>query len=188
MAQLIIGLIGQAGCGKGTVADYLRESYGAAYIRFSAILVQTLDLLAIEHSRDNLVRLSEALRQTFGDDALSFAIQQHALNAKEPIVVIDGIRRPGDIMPLEPLPQFQLVAIEADANLRFERMKKRGEKSSESGMTWEQFLAEEQRSTEVTIPPVMERADVHITNNGTQEELKHQVDTFLQSFGFTPRA
>ena len=91
-------------------------------------------------------------------------------------------------MPLEPLPQFQLVAIEADANLRFERMKKRGEKSSESGMTWEQFLAEEQRSTEVTIPPVMERADVHITNNGTQEELKHQVDTFLQSFGFTPRA
>lgn len=183
MAKLIIGLSGQAGCGKGTVADHLRERYGAKYIRFSAFLGETLDLLALPRSRENLIKLSEALRKTFGEDALSYAVQQHAIHSTETVVVIDGIRRPEDILPLEALPQFQLIAIEADPKTRFERMKQRGEKPGETQMTWEQFLAEENAPTEITIPLVMERAQIHLKNNGTREDLIAKIDALMESVG-----
>lgn len=183
MPRLIIGLIGLPGSGKGTVADLLQKEYGANYTRFSGVLSDLLDRLSIEKSRDNMIRLSEALRQTFGDDALSYAVEQDALRAKGQIIVLDGIRRPGDIVGLEMLPQFHLVSVEAAPELRYERMKARGEKATEAAMTWEQFLAEEQAPTEVTIPAVMERAEFRLDNSGTKEELEQKVRELMKQLG-----
>lgn len=180
MPKLIIGLVGQAGCGKGTAADFLREKYGAGYIRFSGILSDILERLSVEKTRDNFIKLSESLRQTFGDDVFSYAVERAALNAKEDIVVVDGIRRLQDIVALEPLPQFKLVAIDVSPELRFERMKKRGEKASEATMTWEQFQGEEHAPTEVTIPEVMARAWRTIKNEGTKEAFEAEVARMME--------
>lgn len=184
MPKLIIGLVGQAGCGKGTAAEYLREKYGAGYIRFSGILGDILERLSVEKTRDNFIKLSESLRESFGDDVFSLAVERAALSAKEEIIVVDGIRRLQDIVALEPLPQFKLVAIEVSAEQRFERMKKRGEKASESTMTWEQFQAEEHATTEVTIPEVMARAWKTIKNEGTKEEFEEAVREMMRELGF----
>ncbi len=175
MPKLIIGLVGLQGCGKGTAADLLKEEYGAGYFRFSAILSDILRRLGVESSRDHFIALSTALRQAFGEDVLSYAIAQDAVGSTEDIIIIDGIRRPQDIIALEPLPQFQLIAVTADQTLRFERMKGRGEKAGESQMTWEQFLATEQAETERTIPDVMARATITIPNDGTREEFAARV-------------
>lgn len=184
MPKLIIGLVGQAGCGKGTAADLLRKDYGAGYIRFSGILGQLLDILGIEKSRDSLIKVSNALRHEFGEDILSYAVERAALGAPEDIVVVDGIRRLEDIVALEPLPHFKLVAIDVDPKLRFERMKKRGEKTGEADMTWEQFQKEEQAPTEVTIPTVMQRAWKTIKNEGSREEFETEVRTLMKKLGF----
>lgn len=181
MPSLIIGLVGQAGCGKGTVADYLQKEFGAGYVRFSAILGTILDALAIEKSREDFIRISEAVREAFGEDVLSHAVARKALLSDKEIVIVDGIRRLEDIVALEPLPQFVLLAIDAPAELRFERMKKRGEKSTESNMTWEQFQKEESAPTEMTIPSVMTRAKVTLDNAGNQEELIEKVKAFMQN-------
>lgn len=175
MPKLIIGLVGQAGCGKGTVADYLKDHYQAGYVRFSAILGTILSALGREKSREEFIRASELLRKEYGEDVFSHAVAQQALTSDAEIVVVDGIRRLEDIVALEPLPHFKLLAITAPAELRFERMKKRGEKSTESNMTWEQFLKEEDAPTERTIPSVMERASHTLDNAGTQEELMTKV-------------
>ena len=184
MPKLIIGLVGQAGCGKGTATDLLRKEYGAGYIRFSGILAQLLDILGIEKSRDNLIKISNALRGEFGEDILSYAVERSALDAPEDIVVVDGIRRLEDIVALEPLPHFKLVSIEVDAKLRFERMKKRGEKSGESDMTWEQFQKEGKAPTEKTIPSVMKRAWKTIQNEGSREEFEAEVRNIMNDLGF----
>ena len=184
MSKLIIGLVGQAGCGKGTMAEMLQKEYGAGYFRFSAVLGTILDRLALEKSRENFTSLSETLRKTFGEDVLSYAIAKGALDAPEDIVMIDGIRRVEDIVGLEPLPFFKLVAIDADPKLRYERMKARGEKSSEKNFTWEQFLAEEQLPTEITVPFVMKRAAKTLMNNGTREELEETVHALLEELGY----
>lgn len=187
MPKLIIGLVGQAGCGKGTAADLLRNEYGAGYIRFSGILGQVLETLGIEKSRENFTKLSNGLRDAYGEDALSYAVEKIALSAPEDIVVIDGIRRPEDIVALEPLPHFKLVSIEVPAEIRFERMKKRGEKATESNMTWEQFQKEENLATEITIPAVMERAWKAIPNAGTREEFEAAIHAEMKELGFTPK-
>ncbi|HVM90514.1 MAG TPA: AAA family ATPase [Verrucomicrobiae bacterium] len=184
MPKLIIGLVGQAGCGKGTAADYLKEYKGAGYVRFSGILGQIIETLSIEKTRDNFIKLSEALRKTYGEDVLSYAVEKAALNAPEDIVVIDGIRRIDDIAALEPLPQFKLIAVSAPAELRFERMKKRGEKATEANMSREQFEREEQAPTEVDIPKVMERAWRTLDNSGSKEEFEELVSQTLKDLGF----
>jgi dephospho-CoA kinase len=181
MPSLIIGLVGQAGCGKGTAADFLQKEYGAGYVRFSAILGSILDALALEKSREEFIRISEVLRKEFGEDVLSHAIARQVLMSDKDIIVIDGIRRLEDIVAFEPLPQFALVAIDAPAELRFERMKKRGEKATESTMTWEQFQHEEDAPTERTIPEVMARATVTFDNSGTQEALIEKIKAFMQN-------
>ncbi len=184
MPKLIIGLVGQAGSGKGTAADYLREKYKAGYIRFSGILGTVLETLGIEKSRENFTKLSDALRKQYGEDALSYAVEKIALSAPEDMVVIDGIRRPEDIVALEPLPHFKLISVEVPAEIRFERMKKRGEKATESQMTWEQFEREEKFPTEITIPSVMARAWKTIPNKGSREELESKIDSAMRELGF----
>ncbi|MCE9585839.1 AAA family ATPase [Candidatus Uhrbacteria bacterium] len=187
MPKLIIGLVGQAGCGKGTAADLLRDKYGAGYIRFSGILGTVLETLGIEKSRENFVKLSNSLRKEYGEDALSYAVEKIALSSPEDIVVIDGIRRPEDIVALEPLPHFKLLSIEVPAELRYERMKKRGEKATEANMTWEQFQKEEKFPTEITIPDVMARAWKAIPNAGTREEFESAVHLAMKELGFSPK-
>lgn len=183
MPKLIIGLVGQAGCGKGTAADLLRKEYGAGYVRFSGILGDMIERLGVEKSRDNFIKLSESLRHDFGEDVLSHAVEKDVVSSSQDIVVVDGIRRLDDIVALEPLPQFKLLAIDVPAKLRFERMKKRGEKSTEAGMTWEKFLEEDQAPTEVTIPEVMGRAWRTLRNDGTREEFETLVRQTMQDLG-----
>ncbi len=183
MPKLLLGLVGLQGCGKGTLADILKEQYGAGYFRFSATIGTVLETLALEKSRENFTKASVCLRQTFGEDVLSYAIETAALKAPQDVAVLDGIRRPEDIVALEPLPQFHLISIEVDAPLRFERMKKRGEKATEANLTWEQFLADEQLPTEVTIPFVMERAKHRLTNNTTREAFEVSAHELFAQLG-----
>ncbi len=184
MPKLIIGLVGQAGCGKGTAADLLRNEYDAEYIRFSGMLGTILETLAIEKTREHFTALSEHLRQAFGEDILSYAVEKQALDSEKNLVVIDGIRRPEDIVALEPLPNFKLVSISVPAELRYERMKKRGEKATESDMTWEEFQKEENYPTEVTIPLVMQRAWKTLDNSGSREEFEDAVRQIMKELGF----
>ena len=187
MAKFIIGLVGQAGSGKGTVADFLREEYEAGYIRFSGILGDLLVTLGVEKSRDNFIAISKAVREAFGEDVLSYAVEKKSLTSPEDIIVVDGIRRPEDIVALEPLPHFRLLSIEVPAKVRFERMKNRGEKTGETEMTWEQFQAQEEAETERTIPSVMKRAWKTIANEGTKEELEQAVTALMAELGLTKK-
>lgn len=177
----IIGLVGKQGSGKGTVANILQEKYGAKLFRFSAILGDVLDRIAVEKTRDNLIALSEALRKTFGEDVLAYAIERDAATSDADLVVVDGIRRVEDLAALEPLPQFRLVKVEAPIKTRFQRSKARGEKTGESDMSWEEFLkVENEAPTEVTIPSVEARAGVAIENDGTREELETKVRDLME--------
>lgn len=187
MPQLIIGLVGRQGSGKGTAASLLKEKYGAELFRFSAILNDVLQRLAVPSSRDNLITLSNLLRKGFGEDVLAYAIQRDILASQAKIVVVDGIRRIEDIAALEPLPQFKLIEVSAPAKIRFERMKGRGEKSGESEMDFDQFSAQEQAPTEVTIPSVAAHAWRAMDNGADQAHLETQLDALMQELGENPR-
>ncbi len=179
MPSLIIGFVGQAGCGKGTVAKYFKDTYGATTFSFSTSMRDVLRRLHITDARDNIIKLSETLRTTFGEDIFSKVIAADAREANTDIVVIEGIRRPQDIITLSPLPNFFLVAIDASLEVRYARMKNRGQNAGEAEMNWEQFLAEEQRSTEASIPGVMKHATHRIKNDGDIADLHKELERLM---------
>jgi dephospho-CoA kinase len=185
MARHIIGLVGRQGSGKGTAAKILAEKYGAELFRFSAILGDMLNRIAVEKTRDNMIKLSECLRNAFGEDVLAYAIEKDAVDSTADIVVIDGIRRIEDIAALEPLPNFRLIEVSAPAKTRYDRMTHRGEKSGENNMTWEEFAEQEQAPTELSIPSVAARAWKAIDNAETEKELEAKIDVMMTELGQT---
>lgn len=183
MEKLILGFVGEAGSGKGTAAQYLHEHYGAAVFGFSGSLRDIIRRLHLEESRDHIIKLSEILRGAFGEDVLSRVIAHDALGASSNLVAVEGIRRPQDIVTLQELPHFILVAVDASAETRFARLSARGQ-NTDDAMTWEQFLAMQERSTERSIHDVMPLATERIDNNGTPQELEQQIEALLDRVGY----
>jgi len=180
MSKLILGFTGLIASGKGTAAKYLAEKHHAATYRYSTILRDICDRLYLEQSRDNLIKMSECLRATFGEDLLSQVIAKDAGESQSEIVMVEGIRRLSDIKHLSLLPNFMLVEIFAEPRVRYERLIKRRENADDATKTYEQFLADHQRSTELSILEVIPLAKARVDNNGGFEELYRQLDELIK--------
>ncbi len=180
--KIIFGLAGLLASGKGTAAHYLEERYAAGTYRYSTILRDLADRLYLEQSRDNLIRMSETIRHTFGEDALARAIAKDAEKDARPLIVVEGIRRLPDMVHLQKLPNFVLVEIFAEPKIRYERLVKRGENTDDVSKTYEQFLADHERSTERSIPEVVAMATEHIDNNGSFKDLYRNLDALLKKY------
>jgi len=179
---MILGFTGLIASGKGTAAKYISDTYGSSTYRFSTILRDLLNRIYLEQSRDNMIKISETIRATFGQDILAAAIAGDAKKDTNKIVIVEGIRRMPDIEHLSKLPDFVLVEIFAEPKTRYERLVKRNENPDDSAKTYEQFLADHERSTELSIPEVITHATERIDNNGTIEDLHQQLDKLVNKY------
>lgn len=179
--KIIIGLVGEKGCGKGTFKDLLSEimpDKKIVHVRFSDVLVETLKLWGIPTSRENLQKLSPAMVRAYGEGTLTRAVKKRVEDLEADIVILDGVRWLSDAEMLRQFTRNLLVYVIADAELRFERTKNRKEKAGEENTNWEKFLQEEQAETEKYIPIIGALADYKILNNGSLEELREEVKKF----------
>jgi dephospho-CoA kinase len=179
--KVVIGLIGEKGSGKGTVSDYLIKKYGAIHYGTSKILRRTLEDLHLPVSRDNLVKLALVLKEGYGPsviiDSLITDMEKNGSN----IIIADGIRMHGDVEPFKKKygSDFYLVYVTADTRLRYERTKARKQNDGEDQTTFQEFLEEEAKLTEISIHEIGKQADFKLSNNGTEEELVKQVDEMI---------
>ncbi len=150
--------------GKDVVKKYLEEKHNAKSCKFSTIIRDVLDRLGVEKSRENMVNMSTSLRILFGEDLLARVIAKDSLEHDAPIVVIDGVRRNSDIVNLMGLPNFFLISIDADPEVRFKRMVLRNENKGDAEKTFEHFMADHKLETETQIPEVMSEAKFKIDN------------------------
>ncbi len=179
MVKIIIGLSGEMASGKGTVAKYISEKYGASSYRFSTILRDVLDRLCIKQSRENVSKMSTILRQNFGEDLFAKVMAENVKKDNNDVIVIDGIRRLEDITYLKEIPEFKFVFIDADIKKRYERIIKRDENVDDIGKTFDEFEKEHELETEVQIKNLKEKADVIINNDGNMEDLYQKVDEII---------
>jgi len=101
MSKIILGIASQIAAGKGMTTEYLTKNYRATSYRFSTILRDILDRLYLEHSRENLAKLSTILRKNFGENILAKVIYEDVKKDEQEIIVIDGVRRLEDIVCLK---------------------------------------------------------------------------------------
>lgn len=180
MAKLILGVTGEMGCGKGTIAQHVTEKYQGNAHRFSTILRDMLDRIHVDQSRENIATLSKILRESFGEDVFAKSMHHDVEEDTHEIVVVDGIRRLEDIKHLRQVPHFKLVYVEASIETRYQRILQRGENVGETQKTFEDFQKDHEANSELQIRGLKEYADYVVNNDGSVEELFGQIDSIIK--------
>lgn len=179
MAKLILGISGEMGSGKGTIAKHVIEQHKGNAHRFSTILRDVLDRVYVEQSRENISIISTVLRKNFGEDILAKAMYHDAENDQHDLVVVDGVRRMADISYLKELPHFKLIYLEADMQKRYERIVKRAENTDDKTKTFEDFKKDHELETELQIRDLKNYANNILNNDGTYADLYMQIDEII---------
>lgn len=185
MEKIYIAIIGKMAAGKGTFGDMLRtEVEGHAHVishRFSDPLNMALDVLHLPRERAYQQKISTLLRGAFGEEVIGNALKHIAEADDADIIFFDGVRRPQDLAMLRGLSNSHIIAIEAPAEIRFERLKKRADRPGDTEKTWEEFCAEGNAESESKIDDIAKDVDFVIDNSGTMDDLKRHVKEFLQA-------
>jgi dephospho-CoA kinase len=173
----LIGLTGTNGSGKGAAAEYF-ISKGYAFFSLSDVIREELKKEGCEPTRDNLIRKGNELRSSGGADFLA----RQVMKKVEGKAVIDSIRNPEEVRFLKSNKNFILLAIDANAELRYERVKKRGR--NESAATLQEFIKkEDEEKTENPMQQQLhicfEMADFKILNEGSLADLTNKLEEFL---------
>jgi len=180
MAKLILGIAGEMGSGKGTIAKHVVEEHKGSAHRFSTILRDILDRAYLEQSRDNMQTLSTILRKNFGEDLLAKSIYHDTKKDDHDIVIVDGVRRMADILYLEEVPHFKLIYVETDIEVRYERIVKRGENSDDAKKSFSEFEKANQDESESQIRELKNYANYVVDNNGTFTDLYKQIENIIK--------
>ncbi len=178
--KIIIALASTQGAGKTFFSNYLAEKYSAETIKYSAFLTAILKKFKIENSRQNLQELSLILRNNFGENILELGVLKKIENSKNNIIVIDGVRRQADIQQISQLTNFYLIFIDADLEIRVQRIAGRGEKSDDLKVNREQILKESQHNSETRETELKAMANFIIENNDNIEKFKDKIDLILE--------
>ena len=181
--MLIIGITGTLGAGKGTVVEYLREKQQFSYFSVRAFLIEELQRRGLAVNRDTLTSLANQLRKEHSPSYIVDELYRQAA-ATGGNAIIESIRAVGEVDSLRKNGSFVLLAVDADAKTRYERIVLRA--SETDHIDYETFLANERREYANTDPnkqnlqACMKMADLKLSNNGSIEELHRQVDECLE--------
>ena len=183
-AQVIVGITGTNGSGKGTVVEILMEEFGFKHYSARSYLSKILTEQGKELTRGNMNELANGLR---ADNHPAILIQKLLEEAQKDggRAIIESIRTPGEATLLRKFKNFRLLAVDADPRVRYERVVVRG--SSTDKVTFEQFIADEQKEMTSTDPnkqnisKCFELADATLHNDGSLEDLKVQIRTYTSS-------
>jgi len=172
-----IGLTGTNGSGKGAAAEYfISKEY--TYYSLSDVIREELKKDGLEPTRDNLIRKGNELRSFGGADFLARQVMEKV----EGKAVIDSIRNPEEVRFLKGKKNFILLAIDADVELRYERVKKRGR--DESAASLQEFIEKEDKekttnSMQQQLHTCLEMANFTVLNEGSLEDLYNKLEKFL---------
>ena len=177
---MIIGLTGENCAGKGTVADYLKKK-GFYYLSLSDVIREELKVEGKEITRDSLVEKGNKMRTEFGPAIM--AVKTIAKIQKDKNYVIDSIRNAAEATELKKLPDFFLVHITAQPDVRYTRMHARNReydpRTFETFMELEKLEKKNTDENKQSIVDAVAKADLKISNSATLMDLYEKVDLAL---------
>lgn len=173
----LIGLTGTNGAGKGEVAEYFKKK-GYRYFSLSDLIREELRRRRKKPTRNNLIELGNKLREKFGADVLARRVMKKVKGK----AVIDSIRNPREVEYLRKKENFILLAVDAPAEMRYERVKKRGRDESASSL--QEFIKKEEEEMaggEIgqQLRQCLEMADRTIINDSSLKDLHRKLEELL---------
>lgn len=180
--MIVIGITGTLGAGKGTIVDYLVKEKHFLHYSVRSFIVEEIEKRGIKVDRDSMTIVANELRAKQSPSYITDQLFEQAKQAGQSCV-IESIRTPGEIESLRSQAGFYLFAVDANPKTRYERIKKR--KSETDAVTYETFIHNETREMNSTDPNMqniaacIKQADFMLQNDGSQDELRQQVESIL---------
>ncbi len=179
----IIGLTGPNAAGKGEVAAILRRQ-GLVCHSLSDVVREEAARRGLPCTRENLIRLGNALRRRHGAGVLARRIVQR-LRGRD---VVDSIRNPAEVEVLRGHPGFVLVGVVAPRRLRFRRALRRGRAGD--SLTFRDFTDKERRENSrrghaQQLTRTLALADLRVRNDRSLRDLERRVRALLSRLGLS---
>jgi len=177
--KVVIGVAGMPGAGK-SILEEAAQKMGYAIVAMGDEIREEAKKRKLEPTPENLGKIMLMLRKEEGSVVVARRCIPKVKNAKENVVVIDGIRSLEEANEFRRhFPNFTLVAIHASPETRFQRLFQR--KRSDDPEGWETFMERDLRELSVGLGDAIATADHMIINEGTKEQLKEKVREVLKS-------
>ncbi|MFP4471074.1 MAG: AAA family ATPase, partial [Bacteroidales bacterium] len=174
---------GTIGAGKGTIVDYLVRQKDFSHYSVRAFLIEEIKKRNLPVNRDTMTSVANELR---AENSPSYIIDRLYDSARQSgdNCVIESIRTPGEIDSLRKKNGFTLFAVDAPAEVRYQRIKARA--SETDSVDFETFLQNEKREMSTDDPnkqnlqKCISKADYVFKNTGTISQLESLVDQVLE--------
>ncbi len=176
IGTMIIAAVGKNASGKDYFLDIISKQFGIPVISFGDCVRELADKEGLVHTRENLQHVSEKYMSTYGQDFFPKMMIEKIKKMGTDTVLVSGIRPPSDAETFrkEYGDNFFLVAIVLENDrVRYERMRARG--SARDNVTYEQFLALDQREEELFSTSVtMSMANYTFARGNYSDEEYHE--------------
>ncbi|MFW5758434.1 MAG: AAA family ATPase, partial [Bacteroidota bacterium] len=170
----IIGITGTLGAGKGAVVDYLCKHHGFLHFSVRDYIANIIKSEGNTVNRDSLTKTANEIRKKNHPAYIVEQLMHQSIKSGRNSV-IESIRTPGEIELLRSQKGFILLAVDADIQLRYQRIQQR--QSATDKIDFQTFLENEQREMHSDDPnkqnlsECIKQADHTLINNGSIEEL-----------------
>ncbi|MCK5774091.1 MAG: AAA family ATPase [Thermoplasmata archaeon] len=184
----VFALCGMPGCGKGVVADFLKEN---------GVPIHSMGDVVREHFRRECPGCSPGetgpfanrQRELFGKEIWARRIiEKIELDRREgnSIVMIDGLRSPFErsVFLKKWKEQFHVVAIFCPPDIRYKRLGGRGRGDDPSNR--DEFDQRDSRELGWGLGDLIALSDHMIPNIGTAEDLCRAVETYIEGVAGAP--
>jgi dephospho-CoA kinase len=187
MIEFVVGLTGTIGSGKEIVKEILTLNFSCYSVSLSSMIRAELERKKKEFNRKSLQDEGNELRKKYGNFILAKLATDYLQKDKE-MIIVDGIRNPGEVEYLKKTfgKKFVLVGVDAPKEMRWERIKARARKDDPK--TWEEFVALDERDQGVgedlfgqQVKRCLEMADVVFVNDGGLSQFKEKINSFVAS-------
>jgi len=175
MINKAIVIVGLARTGKDTAADYISEKYGYFSITLSDMIVGELGKRGLENTKMNQAKMGDSLREERGMDAVAQLGLEKA-EGKDKVVFV-GARSVEEVDLIKRnAGKIIVIKLESTADNRVDR---KGDLIDSDHKT----LAERDKIDieKKGLGKLLEKADITISNNGSQEQLYEEIDEALRN-------
>lgn len=171
----VLGITGLSGCGKDTVAQYLKKKYNFEWFNFSDILLDECKKLKLEPTKMNLSKIGDKYRLEKGMGGLALSIFEKIKDCEKTNIVITGFRSTEEVDYIRNnVEEFTLMEIRTDPLLRWKRRK------TSDPQNKEEFFERDRRDKELKgLGKVINMVDLTIINNDNISELNKKIDNFV---------